>query len=97
MEDLRAVQFAKREYDEHVCRDTTVIVKGKFHQWGADADENGQYTIAIIETPNGKIHTPLAHEVTFTDKKYVEGTIHAAMDADAAMKKACEKACLTGD
>lgn len=46
-------------------------ISGVFHQWGygfIETRENVvQYSVAIIEQANGKVVTPEAGEVTFTD------------------------------
>lgn len=46
---------------------------GYFHQWGCDYEEFadvgvGNYSIAIVELPNGKIVTPVAKDIEFIDK-----------------------------
>ena len=45
--------------------------KGWFHCWGAAYEEfesgAGNYTVAIVEMPDGSIETPPAHEVTFLE------------------------------
>lgn len=38
---------------------------GFFHQWGSNADENGNYSVGIVELPNGKIVTILPEHITF--------------------------------
>jgi len=47
-------------------------VIGVFHQWGNSFDEYeagpGNFTVAIVELPDGIIITPLANEVKFIDK-----------------------------
>ena len=46
---------------------------GYFHQWGfsyEDCGENGMvnYSIAIVELPNGKIVIPMPEDIQFIDK-----------------------------
>lgn len=44
---------------------------GYFHQWGADYEEfesgPGNYSVAIVELPGGKIVTPVAQNIEFID------------------------------
>jgi hypothetical protein len=48
------------------------LVSGVFHQWGYAYEEfqsgPGNYTVGIVELPNGKIVTPLAEDIQFCDK-----------------------------
>lgn len=44
---------------------------GIFHQWGNDYEEigdgAGNFTVAIVELPNGRIVTPAARDIWFLD------------------------------
>lgn len=44
---------------------------GYFHQWGCDFEEfesgTGNYSVAIVELPNGEIVTPLPNNIKFID------------------------------
>ena len=44
---------------------------GYFHQWGCDYEEfesgAGNYSVAIVELPNGKIVTPPASSIEFLE------------------------------
>lgn len=44
---------------------------GYFHQWGVDYEEfesgPGNYSVAIVELPDGKIVTPVAQDIEFID------------------------------
>jgi hypothetical protein len=46
--------------------------EGIFHQWGCNYEEfekgAGNYTVGIVETSDGKIHMPMADDITFLDK-----------------------------
>lgn len=46
------------------------IGEGFFHRWGLDAsqDEGGTYSVAIIETGDGKVKMPRADHIEFIDK-----------------------------
>jgi hypothetical protein len=48
------------------------ILEGIFHQWGCNYEEfengAGNYTVGIVETIDGKIHMPMADDITFLDK-----------------------------
>lgn len=50
---------------------------GYFHQWGCDCEEFedsvGNYTVAIVELPNGEIVTPVPKDIKFIDK--IEGVL----------------------
>lgn len=43
---------------------------GVFHQWGSDYEEfesgAGNYSVAIVELPDGKVVTPNANDIQFT-------------------------------
>ena len=79
--------------------------QGLFHQWGIEADGEGQAnTVGIIETDGGWIHTPVAIHVTFIDPPpndevlVVSGNIQAnstilSDSAKAAVKEDDEKYC----
>lgn len=45
--------------------------KGIFHQWGSNYEEfengAGNYSVAIVELPNGKVIMPCANDIQFTD------------------------------
>jgi hypothetical protein len=45
---------------------------GDFHQWGFSWEETREssfnFTVAIVELPNGEIIIPLPENVRFTDK-----------------------------
>ena len=49
---------------------------GLFHQWGNDYEEfesgPGNFTVAIVELPDGKIVTPVARDVHFLDTEVYE-------------------------
>lgn len=44
---------------------------GYFHQWGVNYEEfesgPGNYSVAIVELPDGRIVTPTADEIKFLD------------------------------
>lgn len=44
---------------------------GYFHQWGCNYEEfengAGNYSVAIVELPNGKVVTPLANDIEFLE------------------------------
>lgn len=44
---------------------------GYFHQWGTDYEEfesgPGNYSVAIVELPGGKIVTPTPRDIEFID------------------------------
>ena len=44
---------------------------GFFHEWGVNYEEfesgAGNYSVAIVELPDGKIITPLAEDIQFLD------------------------------
>lgn len=44
---------------------------GMFHCWGSAFEEfeagPGNYTVAIVEMPDGKIETIVAHRITFVE------------------------------
>lgn len=46
---------------------------GYFHQWGNDYEEfesgPGNFTVAIVELPDGKVITPLAKDIQFLTKE----------------------------
>lgn len=46
-------------------------ISGSFHGWGFNVIETNesvsQYSVAIVEMENGKVVTPNAGDVTFTD------------------------------
>jgi hypothetical protein len=52
-----------------------VQIGGVFHQWGHAYEEYhagpGNYTIAVIELPDGKVVTALPEDVRFCDKEVV--------------------------
>lgn len=54
-----------RKYEERE------FIHGLFHQWGNDYEEfednAGNYTVAIVELPNGEIITPFPRNIVFTD------------------------------
>ena len=45
---------------------------GYFHKWGSNYEEfengAGNYTVAIVELPDGKIIMPVAESVVFLDR-----------------------------
>lgn len=45
---------------------------GYFHEWGCSYEEfetgAGNYSVAIVELPNGKIVTPSPNDIEFIDK-----------------------------
>ena len=45
---------------------------GYFHQWGINYEEfengPGNYSVAIIELPDGRVVTPIADDIVFLDK-----------------------------
>ena len=47
------------------------FVFGFFHEWGVNYEEfesgAGNYSVAIVELPDGKIITPLAEDIQFLD------------------------------
>lgn len=44
---------------------------GYFHRWGSNFEEfengAGNYSVAIVELPDGRIVTPVADDITFLD------------------------------
>lgn len=52
-------------------RKETIFEKGVFHQFGNDYEEfesgPGNYTVAIVELPDGRIIMPLASDIQFLD------------------------------
>lgn len=74
---LRKCKGKYMEYD----KDKRMFVErefavGLFHQWGNDYEEfesgPGNFTVAIVELPDGKIVTPVAREVHFLDTEVYE-------------------------
>ena len=43
--------------------------EGYFHEFGFCCNEHGSYSVAIIELEDGRIITPSADKIIFTDKK----------------------------
>lgn len=45
---------------------------GYFHEWGMNYEEfesgAGNYSVAIVELPNGEIVMPMADDIVFLDK-----------------------------
>lgn len=60
--DRKTRKYAEKEFHE-----------GTFHQWGNDFEEfedgPGNYTVAIVELPDGKVVTPNAKDIQFIDKE----------------------------
>lgn len=40
-----------------------------FHQWGTEANEDGQYTVAIVELEDGSICLPPPEYITFNKEE----------------------------
>lgn len=63
--DKDARKFVEREF-----------AVGLFHQWGNDYEEfesgPGNFTVAIVELPDGKIVTPAARDICFLDMEVKE-------------------------
>lgn len=74
---LRPVQFEIVIYDKQFSPDgkelpfskrRTESVTGVFHQFALEGDGQDIGPVAIVETPDGQIHTPAAHKIKFLDK-----------------------------
>lgn len=68
---MRKVKIFKKTWPQGY-RATPIIEEigeGKFHCWGSDYEENdsgpGNYTVAIVELPDGSIITPQPSEIKF--------------------------------
>lgn len=52
---------------------TEVVEIGLFHEWGVEYEEfdtgPGNYSVAIVELPDGQVKTYPAHRVKFTEVK----------------------------
>lgn len=63
--DRQTRQYVEKEFQE-----------GIFHQWGNDFEEfengPGNYTVAIVELSDGKVVTPSAKDIQFTDREEKE-------------------------
>lgn len=42
--------------------------KALFHEFGQDCNEDGTYSVAIIEYENGRLDTCLIQDLKFTDR-----------------------------
>lgn len=53
-------------------RQEQIFDLGYFHEWGCNYEEfetnTGNYSVAIVELPDGKIITPLPNDIEFIDK-----------------------------
>jgi hypothetical protein len=53
------------------CWEKDYSIEGKFHQWGSSFEEfetgAGNYTIGIIELPNGEITEALPTNIKFVE------------------------------
>ncbi len=60
--DKQERRYREREFQE-----------GVFHQWGNAYEEfedgPGNYTVAIVELPDGKVVTPEAKDIQFIDRE----------------------------
>jgi len=71
MESRRKVKVLKRTYPHGYNQPAVVeeIGHGEFHCWGSGYEEfeagPGNYTIAIVEMPDGSIVTPWPADVVF--------------------------------
>jgi hypothetical protein len=50
-----------------------LIFDGLFHDWGNEAVDSGEngfgnFTVAIVEDPNGQVHTVNPNDIKFLDK-----------------------------
>ncbi len=53
------------------CYDAEFIHKGLFHQWASacvEGENFGNYTVAIVELPNGEVVEVLPSNIKFTEK-----------------------------
>lgn len=73
MDNMRTVKVVKRYWPQGCSNPCTTeeIVTGKFHQWGSSYEEfeggPGNFTIAIVEMPDGSIITPQPEDIVFQD------------------------------
>ena len=63
MRPVKAKVYKNREWKD---------IKGDFHQWANATEESREgfvnYTVAIIECPDGQVEVALPQDVTFLDK-----------------------------
>lgn len=63
-------------YHDNIHQVRVVQTTGLFHGWGADYEEfetgPGNYTVAIVELPDGSIVTPIPENIEFVDEEELE-------------------------
>lgn len=61
------------EYDSQGLYVERKFEEGIFHQWGSAYEEfetgPGNYTVAIVELPDGKVVTPYVEDIQFIDRE----------------------------
>lgn len=68
---MRKCKGQYTKYDETAGGFTKIsFEEGVFHQWGNDFEEHdsgpANYTVAIVELPNGEVVMPIASSIQFT-------------------------------
>ena len=65
------MRSCKGKYWSSEYRNYKEFENGVFHQWGNNYEEFldgvGNYSVAIVELPNGKVIMPCANDIQFTD------------------------------
>lgn len=68
---MRSVMTMKPVYDGNKKTGMEDLVEAVFHQWGAEYEEfesgPGNYTVAIVELPDGTIQTHMPNCIRFLD------------------------------
>lgn len=72
MENMRKCKGSYAVYNEKTHRyEMEVFEKGVFHQWGCSYEEFetgiGNFTVAVVELPDGKVIMPAADRIQFID------------------------------
>ena len=70
---MRKVEYRERKFVDGKWV-ITEPSEGMFHQWGSEYEEfengPGNYTVGIVETPDGKIITVIPEDMRFINDDY---------------------------
>ncbi|MCB5972674.1 hypothetical protein LIT13_06640 [Flavobacterium psychrophilum] len=69
----RPVKVTSKRWNPDTRKQEDLIFDGLFHEFGQEAEDGGDagfgnFTVAIVEAPDGQVHTVNPNHIKFTDK-----------------------------